>query len=69
MGCGLVIETCSLLPAGSGMGGSSILAATVLQSLASTLAFPLSNDTLVYLVGQVEQVMGTGGGWQDQVSN
>lgn len=49
------------------MGGSSILAATILQAVASALGFPLQKETIVYLTGQVEQLISTGGGWQDQV--
>lgn len=68
VGFGLEISICSLLPAGSGMGGSSILAAAVLQALSSALSSQLSLEALVYLVNQVEQLLHTGGGWQDQVS-
>lgn len=66
---GLEIVCLSNLPTGSGMGGSSILAATVLQAIATALHSQLSNELVIYLVGQVEQVLQTCGGWQDQVSN
>ena len=66
-GGGLEIACLSDLPAGSGMGGSSILAAAVLQSLSELLQLQLTASDLVYLVSQVEQIMTTGGGWQDQV--
>lgn len=49
------------------MGGSSILAATVLQAVASALSFPLPVELVTVLVSQVEQVLQTCGGWQDQV--
>lgn len=64
---GLEIACISDLPAGSGMGGSSILAAAVLQSISSAVGKVLTHDHLINLVSQVEQVLTTGGGWQDQV--
>lgn len=67
LGCGIQISCFSDLPAGSGMGGSSILAAAILQSVATLLGKPLSNNSLVYLVSEVEQLLTTGGGWQDQI--
>ena len=65
---GLEIAGISGLPAGSGMGGSSVLAAAVLASLSCLLEIHVTNELLVYLVSHVEQIMTTGGGWQDQVS-
>ena len=49
------------------MGGSSVLAATILMSVGTLLGLQPSNEDLVYQVSQVEQVLTTGGGWQDQV--
>jgi galactokinase/mevalonate kinase-like predicted kinase len=49
------------------MGGSSILAATILKSIGTMLRIQLSNEKLIYLVSEVEQLLTTGGGWQDQV--
>ena len=66
---GLKIISCSQIPSGSGMGGSSILAAVILKSIFHLL-YPramLSEDLLVRMVGQIEQLLTTGGGWQDQV--
>lgn len=66
---GISIMCLSDLPAGSGMGGSSILAAVILEAM-NTLLFPnakLSHEALAYMVTQVEQLMTTGGGWQDQI--
>lgn len=56
----------SAIPAGSGLGTSSILAATVLGALSDFCGlgwdkFEISNRTLV-----LEQLLTTGGGWQDQ---
>lgn len=77
---GIEVACVSRLPAGSGMGGSSILAAAVLRSLMDTLRASAgatgremeeqeeeSDSSLLYLVSQVEQVLTTGGGWQDQM--
>lgn len=74
----LEISSYSNLPSGSGMGGSSILAATILGSIDALFVNLISsdgknnggltNDMLIYFVSQVEQRLTTGGGWQDQVS-
>ena len=66
-GKGLEVVGISGLPAGSGMGGSSILAAAVLKATSELLGIFLSPRTLVFLTSQVEQIMTTGGGWQDQL--
>ena len=66
-GGGISVTCVSDLPAGSGMGGSSILAASALHSLSALLGLNNSRDALVSLVSQVEQLLTTGGGWQDQV--
>lgn len=67
LGGGISVTCVSDLPSGSGMGTSSILAATALHSLSALLGLPTSQDALVSLVSQVEQILTTGGGWQDQV--
>lgn len=68
-GGGIKIVSCSKIPSGSGMGGSSILAAVILKCLFNHFspALPLDEEMLVFMVGQVEQLLTTGGGWQDQV--
>lgn len=66
LGGGLRIETAVNLPMGSGLGASSILAAAILQALASLGGRPLASDPLCDLVLELEQRMSTGGGWQDQ---
>ena len=68
IGSGFEISSFSGLPAGSGMGGSSILAAAVVSAinrLWGNLDFETS--ALVDKVLAVEQVMTSGGGWQDQI--
>lgn len=69
LGGGISVTCVSDLPSGSGMGTSSILAATALHSLSALLGLPTSQDALVNLVSQVEQILTTGGGWQDQVKS
>eukprot|EP01041_Mallomonas_annulata_P003485 gene3485-6931_t len=63
---GLELVSYSALPPGSGLGGSSIIAATALRSLGELFRLTLSDETLVNLVSHVEQLLTTGGGWQDQ---
>lgn len=65
-GCGMEITLLAAIPAGSGLGTSSILAATVLGSLSDFCGLgwdknEIGNRTLV-----LEQLLTTGGGWQDQ---
>jgi galactokinase/mevalonate kinase-like predicted kinase len=67
-GVGIKVICLSDLPTGSGMGGSSILAGVILHAVAHLLGLTEFNESaLVYMVSQVEQLMTTGGGWQDQV--
>jgi len=66
LGGGLEVRTQVRLPMGSGLGASSILAATVLQALAVMLGRRLPDITLSDQVLRLEQLMTTGGGWQDQ---
>lgn len=65
-GAGIEITLLSAIPAGSGLGTSSILAATVLGALADFCGLSwdkneIGNRTLI-----LEQLLTTGGGWQDQ---
>ncbi len=65
-GAGLEITLLSAIPAGSGLGTSSILASTVLGALNDFCGlgwdrYEVGNRTLV-----LEQLLTTGGGWQDQ---
>jgi fucokinase len=66
-GGGLEIETRVDLPVGSGLGTSSILAATVLRALGEMMGCPPDQQALSDLVMRLEQRMTTGGGWQDQI--
>lgn len=63
---GLEIRTEVNLPVGSGLGTSSVLAATVLKALLLMRGEDVSAQELSDLVLALEQFMTTGGGWQDQ---
>lgn len=65
-GTGLEIRTVVDLPMGSGLGTSSILAATVLRALAELFGHTPTEAELSDQVMALEQRMTTGGGWQDQ---
>jgi fucokinase len=65
-GGGIEIRTTVNLPMGSGLGTSSILAATILRALAEMMDAPPDNQGLSEQVLRLEQMMTTGGGWQDQ---
>ena len=64
---GLEVVSVSLLPTGSGMGGSSILGGCVLAAISRCKGVVLDNDNIVNAVLMLEQMMTTGGGWQDQI--
>ncbi len=55
------------VPKGSGLGTSSILAAACVKALFEFLAIPHKEEDLYSHVLCMEQIMSTGGGWQDQV--
>ncbi len=68
MGGGLFLSTQVVgIPKGSGLGTSSILAAACAKALYEVMGEPAANETLYKLVLYMEQLMSTGGGWQDQV--
>ena len=65
-GSGIEMTMLSAIPAGSGLGTSSILASTVLGAVSAFCGlgwdkYDICNRTLV-----LEQLLTTGGGWQDQ---
>lgn len=67
-GGGVEVEVWSNLPQGSGLGGSSLLAGTLLAALVVLLGHPPPAPShLVHATLCVEQWLTTGGGWQDQV--
>lgn len=54
------------VPKGSGLGTSSILAAACVKALLEFVGTEYTDDMLYSLVLCMEQIMSTGGGWQDQ---
>lgn len=66
-GCSLEVETWSLVPHGSGLGSSSILAGTVFAAVAGCLGRRYDRHSINHMVLKLEQMLSTGGGWQDQV--
>jgi fucokinase len=66
MGGGIEIRTEADVPMGSGLGSSSILAATTLWALAEITGERLETQELSDRAMRLEQLMTTGGGWQDQ---
>ena len=55
------------VPKGSGLGTSSILAAACVKALFEFLGIEHTDEDLYSHVLCMEQIMSTGGGWQDQV--
>lgn len=55
------------IPRGSGLGTSSILAGACVKALHGFFGLPCDSDTAIDKVLIMEQMMSTGGGWQDQV--
>ncbi|MBQ7942817.1 MAG: bifunctional fucokinase/L-fucose-1-P-guanylyltransferase [Lachnospiraceae bacterium] len=55
------------VPKGSGLGTSSILAAACVKALFEFMGIEHTQDDLYSHVLCMEQIMSTGGGWQDQV--
>ena len=65
-GCGLELTLLSAVPAGSGLGTSSILAATVLGVLNDFCGLGWDKTEICHQTLMLEQMLTTGGGWQDQ---
>jgi len=65
-GAGIELTLFSAIPAGSGLGTSSILAATVLAALSDFCGLGWDKSELGYRTLLLEQLLTTGGGWQDQ---
>lgn len=65
-GSGIEVTLLAAIPAGSGMGTSSILAATVLGALADFCSLAWDKVEIARRTMVLEQLLTTGGGWQDQ---
>lgn len=55
------------IPKGSGLGTSSILAGACVKGIFEFFGLEKSNEEIYDIVLSMEQIMSTGGGWQDQV--
>lgn len=65
-GCGIEITLLAAIPAGSGLGTSSVLAATVLGAVADFCGLNWDRSEVCNRTLVLEQLLTTGGGWQDQ---
>lgn len=65
-GCGIEVTLLAAIPAGSGLGTSSILAATVLGAVADFCGLAWDKNRIGARTLVLEQLLTTGGGWQDQ---
>jgi len=66
-GSGIEVSLLAAVPKGSGLGTSSILAATLLGTLNDFCGLEWSLRDISARVLVLEQMLTTGGGWQDQV--
>lgn len=65
-GSGIEITLLSAIPAGSGLGTSSILASTVLGVVSDFCGLKWDKNEICNRTLILEQLLTTGGGWQDQ---
>lgn len=66
-GAGIEITLLAAIPKGSGLGTSSILASTVLGTISDFCKLGWDKYTICSRTLMLEQMLTTGGGWQDQV--
>jgi galactokinase/mevalonate kinase-like predicted kinase len=66
-GGGIDVALLSAVPKGSGLGTSSILAATLLGTLSELCGLNWDTHALSARTLALEQMLTTGGGWQDQI--
>lgn len=68
LGGGIYLSTQVVgIPKGSGLGTSSILAGACVKGIFEFLGLQKTNEEIYEIVLCMEQIMSTGGGWQDQV--
>lgn len=65
-GAGIELTLLSAIPAGSGLGTSSILASTVLGAVSDFCGLGWDKNEIGKRTLVLEQLLTTGGGWQDQ---
>jgi galactokinase/mevalonate kinase-like predicted kinase len=66
LGGGIELSMLAAIPKGSGLGTSSILAGTLLGTLSELCDLNWDKPALCARVSVLEQILGSGGGWQDQ---
>ena len=66
LGGGLEVTLLAAVPKGSGLGTSSILALTLLAALSNACGLKWDTQDLIRRSLVLEQMLTTGGGWQDQ---
>ena len=66
-GGGIELTLLSAIPAGSGLGTSSVLAANVLGAINDFCALAWDKNEICRRTLALEQLLTTGGGWQDQL--
>jgi galactokinase/mevalonate kinase-like predicted kinase len=66
-GGGLELSMLSAVPKGSGLGVSSLLATTLLGTLSDVCGLAWNRLDLMARVSALEQLLTSGGGWQDQL--
>ncbi len=66
-GGGLELTLLCAVPKGSGLGTSSVLAGTILAALERFFGISAPREELFLQVLEMEQMLTTGGGWQDQI--
>ena len=54
-------------PRGSGLGTASILYAAIVKAIFEFFAIEYNDNDIINKVLQIEQILGTGGGWQDTI--
>ena len=68
LGGGIYLSTQVVgVPKGSGLGTSSILSAACVKAIRQFVGMSTEDDVVSEIVLNMEQLMSTGGGWQDQV--
>jgi len=65
-GGGVEMSLLAAVPKGSGLGTSSILAATILAALSEFCRLEWNSADVLAKTMALEQILSTGGGWQDQ---
>jgi galactokinase/mevalonate kinase-like predicted kinase len=66
-GCGIELTMLAAVPKGSGLGTSSILAATLLGTLSEFAKLRWDRFDICRKTMALEQMLTSGGGWQDQI--